>query len=99
MTAEQALKALFKEQEKKRVEKTPEALNLKQIVNFMYYANIDIVAEIFKEEEDVKLILEKAQRYREEHDNNELGWLYFILNLDNHRLNILAKYIPEYLPL
>ena len=58
--------------------------------------NVNIVAEIYMNKVPntiVAHLTDRAQRYRTQHNNNELGWIDFILSLDTENLNILAEYV------
>lgn len=103
MKETEAIQSAFEDDDQNNAEKTPAAIALKDIVMFIRYIDINVISDIFKEDD---YVLAKVQQYREEfnkkgygwHDT-ELSWLNLILDLDNHRLNILAQFIKEYHPI
>jgi hypothetical protein len=73
-----------------------EAKALLTVIRFLYNKNISIVTDIYIGKVPntiVAHLTDRAQRYRTQHNNNELGWIDFIRSLDTENLNILAEYV------
>lgn len=70
---------------------------MKQICNFIYNNNIDVVEKIYKDKVPEWLfnhLIDKKNQYKEARiDNNSVAWLDFIGNLDEQNSEILFDYI------
>ena len=69
---------------------------LAKVVSFLYDKNIDLIPKIYGgkiESHLVAHLLEKARNCREKHNDNTLGWVDFIMGLEQNNLSILEEYI------
>lgn len=76
--------------------KTNKAQQLIRVIKFLYDVNIDVVESIFSKQlpiEEAKQLGDKAKSIRREYNNNERAWIYFILDLTDKQLNVLAEYV------
>jgi hypothetical protein len=76
--------------------KTNKAQQLIRVIKFLYDVNIDVVESIFVKQlsiEEAKQLCDKAKSIRQEYNNNERAWIYFILDLTDKQLNVLAEYV------
>ena len=76
--------------------KTNKAQQLIRVIKFLYDVNIDVVESIFVKQlpiEEAKQLANKAKSIRQEYNNNERAWIYFILDLTDKQLNVLAEYV------
>lgn len=76
--------------------KTNKAQQLIRVIKFLYDVNIDVVESIFVKQlpiEEAKQLADKAKSIRQEYNNNERAWIYFILDLTDKQLNVLAEYV------
>ena len=76
--------------------KTNKAQQLIRVIKFLYDVNIDVVESIFSKQlpiEEAKQLGDKAKSIRQEYNNNERAWIYFILDLTDKQLNVLAEYV------
>lgn len=67
-----------------------------QVINFIYNKNLDIIPQIFGgkiEDHFVAHLINKARYCRDKHNNNTLGWVDFIMSLDQQNITILEEYI------
>lgn len=78
--------------------KTNKAQQLIRVIKFLYDVNIDVVESVFARQlpiEEAKQLADKAKSIRQEYNNNERAWIYFILELSNEQVNILADYVLQ----
>jgi hypothetical protein len=76
--------------------KTNKAQQLIIVIKFLYDVNIDVVESVFARQlpiEEAKQLADKAKSIRQEYNNNERAWIYFILDLTDKQLNVLAEYV------
>lgn len=76
--------------------KTNKAQQLIIVIKFLYDVNIDVVESVFASQlpiEEAKQLVDKAKSIRQEYNNNERAWIYFILDLTDKQLNVLAEYV------
>lgn len=76
--------------------KTNKAQQLIIVIKFLYDVNIDVVESVFARQlpiEEAKQLADKAKSIRQEYNNNERAWIYFILDLTEKQLNVLAEYV------
>ena len=76
--------------------KTNKAQQLIRVIKFLYDVNIDVVESVFARQlpiEEAKQLADKAKSIRQEYNNNERAWIYFILDLTDKQLNVLAEYV------
>ena len=69
---------------------------LAKVVSFLYNKNIDLIPKIYGGKIESYLVahlLEKARYCREKHNDNTLGWVDFIMGLEQNNLSILEEYI------
>jgi hypothetical protein len=69
---------------------------LAKVVSFLFNKNIDIIPDIYRgklESHLVAHLMDKARSCREQHNDNTLGWVDFIMSLDQSNLSILEEYI------
>ena len=67
-----------------------------QVINFIYNKNLDIIPQIFSgkiEDHFVAHLINKARYFQDKHNNNTLGWVDFIMSLDQQNITILEEYI------
>lgn len=80
--------------EQKKVKLSQHGQYLKDIVLMMYNVRVSRVGEIFANklsEEEVEYLHARALSLLRQYDNNERAWIYFIMELNNKQLNILAE--------
>ena len=78
--------------------KTNKAQQHIRVIKFLYDVNIDVVESVFARQlpiEEAKQLGNKAKTIRQEYNNNERAWIYFILELSNEQVNILADYVLQ----
>jgi hypothetical protein len=76
--------------------KTNKVQQLIRVIKFLYDVNIDVVESVFASQlpiEEAKQLVDKAKSIRQEYNNNERAWIYFILDLTDKQLNVLAEYV------
>lgn len=76
--------------------KANKAQQLIRVIKFLYDVNIDVVESVFASQlpiEEAKQLVDKAKSIRQEYNNNERAWIYFILDLTDKQLNVLAEYV------
>lgn len=76
--------------------KSEKAQQLIRVIKFLYDVNIDVVESIFSKQlpgNEAKILGDKAKTIRQEYNNNERAWIFFILDLTDKQLNILADYV------
>lgn len=69
---------------------------LLRVIAFLYNKNINLVGKIYLDKvPDVMVahLIDRAQRARAQYNNNELGWIDFILGLDSENRQILTEYV------
>mgnify|MGYP000041483636 CR=1 FL=1 len=69
---------------------------LAKVVSFLYNENMNIISKIYSGKIDshfVAHLIDKAHYCREKYNDNTLGWVDFILGLDQKNLSILEEYI------
>ena len=78
------------------IENFEKSEQLIRVIKFLYDVNIDVVESIFVKQlsiEEAKQLADKAKSIRQEYNNNERAWIYFILDLTDKQLNVLAEYV------
>ena len=76
--------------------KAEKAQQLIRVIKFLYDVNIDVVESIFYKQlpcNEANILCDKAKTIRQDYNNNERAWIFFILDLTDKQLNILADYV------